>query len=81
MAAFPLDKVMAKNKTRGEELGAIGKQTMAHGYSAMDYYFDHLKKTEPIWRGSIERRFMGTRTSSITSAIWRANFCDCSVWD
>ena len=36
---------MAKEKTRGEELGALGKQTMAHAYSAMDYYFDHLKKT------------------------------------
>ena len=36
---------MAKDKTRGEELGAIDKQTMAHAYSAMDYYFDHLKKT------------------------------------
>ena len=36
---------MAKEKTRGEELSAIGKQTMAHAYSAMDYYFDHLKKT------------------------------------
>jgi hypothetical protein len=37
--------VMAKQKMRGEELSAIGKQTMAHAYSAMDYYFDHLKKT------------------------------------
>jgi hypothetical protein len=36
---------MTKQKTRGDELGAIGKQTMAHAYSAMDYYFDHLKKT------------------------------------
>ncbi len=36
---------MAKEKTKGEELSAIGKQTMAHAYSAMDYYFDHLKKT------------------------------------
>ena len=36
---------MAKEKKRGEELSAIGKQTMAHAYSAMDYYFDHLKKT------------------------------------
>ena len=36
---------MAKEKTRGEELSAMGKQTMAHAYSAMDYYFDHLKKT------------------------------------
>ena len=30
---------------QGEELSAIGKQTMTHAYSAMDYYFDHLKKT------------------------------------
>jgi hypothetical protein len=36
---------MAQEKTRGEDLNAIGKQTMAHAYSAMDYYFDHLKKT------------------------------------
>ena len=36
---------MAKEKTRGDELSAIGKQTMMHAYSAMDYYFDHLKKT------------------------------------
>jgi hypothetical protein len=36
---------MAKEKARGEELNAISKQTMAHAYSAMDYYFDHLKKT------------------------------------
>jgi hypothetical protein len=37
--------VMAKEKSKGEELGTLGKQTMAHAYSAMDYYFDHLKKT------------------------------------
>ena len=36
---------MTKKKTRGDELSAIRKQTMAHAYSAMDYYFDHLKKT------------------------------------
>jgi hypothetical protein len=36
---------MPKEKTRGDELNATGKQTMAHAYSAMDYYFDHLKKT------------------------------------
>src|SRR5580693_4012700 len=36
---------MTKEKTPGDELSAIGKQTMAHAYSAMDYYFDHLKKT------------------------------------
>ena len=36
---------MAKEKTKGEELSAMGKQTVAHAYSALDYYFDHLKKT------------------------------------
>src|SRR6516225_9487424 len=36
---------MAKEKSKGEELSTVGKQTMAHAYSAMDYYFDHLKKT------------------------------------
>jgi hypothetical protein len=35
---------MAKEKSKGEELSTIGKQTMVHAYSAMDYYFDHLKK-------------------------------------
>ena len=45
LAALPLEKVMTKQKTQGDELGAIGKQTMARAYSAMDYYFDHLKKT------------------------------------
>jgi hypothetical protein len=35
---------MAKEKSKGEELSALGKQTMPHAYSAMDYYFDHLKK-------------------------------------
>jgi hypothetical protein len=36
--------IMAKEKSKGEELSTIGKQTMAHAYSPMDYYFDHLKK-------------------------------------
>ena len=36
---------MNKEKSQCEEFGAIGKQTMARAYSAMDYYFDHLKKT------------------------------------
>ena len=44
MAVLPLDKVMAKVKARGEELSAMGEQTVAHAYSAMDYYFDHLKE-------------------------------------
>src|SRR6202046_5367495 len=45
LAALPLEKVMTKQKTQGDELNAIGKQTMARAYSAMDYYFDHLKRT------------------------------------
>jgi len=36
---------MTKEETQGGELSATGKQTMPHAYSAMDYYFDHLKKT------------------------------------
>jgi hypothetical protein len=36
---------MTKEKSQGDEFSAIGKQTMARAYSAMDYYFDHLKKT------------------------------------
>ena len=36
---------MTKEKTRGDEASEIGRQNMAHAYSAMDYYFDHLKKT------------------------------------
>jgi hypothetical protein len=37
--------VTAKEKSKGEELSTFGKQTGPHAYSAMDYYFDHLKKT------------------------------------
>ena len=36
---------MAKEKSKGDEFGAIGRQTTARAYSAMDYYFDHLKET------------------------------------
>ena len=36
---------MAKEKSEGEELSAMGEQTMARAYSAMDYYFDHFKET------------------------------------
>jgi hypothetical protein len=36
---------MTKEKFQGNEFGAIGKQTMTRAYSAMDYYFDHLKET------------------------------------
>jgi hypothetical protein len=45
------DRMKQAEETKGQALGAadklsaIGKQTMAHAYSAMDYYFDHLKKT------------------------------------
>ena len=45
MAALPLKKVMTKEKTQGDELSAIGKQSMARAYSAIDYYLDDLKKT------------------------------------
>jgi hypothetical protein len=40
-APLDLEKAMAKEKSEGEEFSAIGKQTMARAYSAMDYYFDH----------------------------------------
>ena len=36
---------MAKEKSEGDELSAIGRQTTARAYSAMDFYFDHLKET------------------------------------
>jgi hypothetical protein len=36
---------MAKEKSKGVEFSAVDKQTIARSYSAMDYYFDHLKKT------------------------------------
>jgi hypothetical protein len=45
VAVLSLGKVMAKGKTRREELSAVSEQTTARAYSAMDYYFDHLKKT------------------------------------
>jgi hypothetical protein len=41
----PLEKVMTKEKTQGDEFSVIGKQTVARAYSAMGYYFDHLKKS------------------------------------
>jgi hypothetical protein len=40
-----LDKIMVKGKPQGVEFSAVGNPTMARAYSAMDYYFDHLKKT------------------------------------
>ena len=36
---------MTKEKSQGDDFSAMVKQTMARAYSAMDYYFDHLKKT------------------------------------
>ena len=42
--ALDLEKAWLR-KSQGDEFSAIGKQTMARAYSAMDYYFDHLKKT------------------------------------
>jgi Phasin protein len=38
-----LEKPMADKKV--EELSAVGKQAAMRGYLAVDYYFDHLKKT------------------------------------
>jgi hypothetical protein len=40
-----LEKAMAKEKSEGDELRGVGWQTSARAYSAMDYYFDHLKET------------------------------------
>jgi hypothetical protein len=45
VATLPLEKGMTKEKSQGDDFSAMGKQTMARAYSAMDYYFDHLKKT------------------------------------
>jgi hypothetical protein len=42
---FLKDKLMAKEKTKNEELSALGKQNVAHTYSAMDYYFDNSHVT------------------------------------
>ena len=39
-----LEKAMAKEKSDGDKFSAIGKQTITRSYSALDYYFDHLKK-------------------------------------
>ena len=36
-------KPWLKEKSEGDEFSAIGRQTTARAYSAMDYYFDHLK--------------------------------------
>ena len=40
-----LEKATAKEKSEGDKFSAIGKQTITRPYSAMDYYFDHLKKS------------------------------------
>ena len=40
-----LEKAMAKEKSEGDKFSAVGKQTTTGSYSAMDYYFDHLKET------------------------------------
>src|SRR5262249_5629748 len=37
--------VITMGKTREDESSAIGKHAMSHPYSAMDYYFDNLRKT------------------------------------
>jgi hypothetical protein len=36
---------MVEGKSEGVEFSAVGNPTVARAYSAMDYYFDHLKKT------------------------------------
>jgi hypothetical protein len=43
---FDLEKTMANEKPKEDEFSAVGKRTMARAYSAMDYYFDDLKKTD-----------------------------------
>ena len=50
---------MTKEKTRGDEASEIGRQNMAHAYSAMDYYFDNLKKTVASAHG--ERQSWGEK--------------------
>jgi hypothetical protein len=55
---------MAKEKSEGDAFSAIGSQTMARAYSAMDYYFDHLKET--VWRAS-KRPRRGVYQSGIWS--------------
>ena len=40
---------MTKEKTQGDELSVIGKQTVARAYSAMGYYFDALS-IGSVWR-------------------------------
>jgi hypothetical protein len=40
-----LEKIMVKGTSQGVEFSAVGNPTMAREYSAIDYYFDHLKKT------------------------------------
>ena len=38
-------KSWLRERPRAVEFSAVGNPTMARAYSAMDYYFDHLKKT------------------------------------
>jgi hypothetical protein len=55
---------MTKEKTRGDEASEIGRQNMAHAYSAMDYYFDNLKKTvasAPTGRNRVRREAKSLR--------------------
>ena len=63
--------VMAKEKTKGEEFSAIGKQTTAHAYSAMDYYFDHLKKTVALAPSG------GNRIRRKSESLCGAKHCRC----
>ena len=54
---------MAKEKSEGDEFSAIGKQTMARAYSAMDYYFDHLKEDYRL--GTVGRNGVRRESKSV----------------
>jgi hypothetical protein len=61
---------MTKEKTRDEELRAFGKQSTPHPYSAMDYYFDHLKKavaSAPTGGTEFGVKVKGYATKNITA--------------
>ena len=60
-----LEKAMAKEKSEGDEFSAIGRQTTARAYSAMDYYFDHLKE---ICLGTVGRNGVRRESKSFCGA-------------
>ena len=57
---------MTKEKPQGDEFSAIGKQTMARAYSAMDYYFDHLKEDRRV--GTVGRNGVRRESKSLRGA-------------